>query len=186
MMNSQDWQAAQAARNFAAQALIAAHPHLVAVSEKNRALVAAAKNIRIELAARFPGVTFSVRSKSYSMGNSIAVHYVDGPPTALVEAIVDRYNAGSFDGSTDSYTYRSDRAWVDAFGSAKYTSVSREFSDRVLGSVIARVCRYLGGLAAIPTAADYRAGKLWNLTTSGGCDVAREVSRALARHTCCI
>ena len=38
-----------------------------------------AKLIRKALKASFPGVKFSVRSKSYSMGASVNVSYIDGP-----------------------------------------------------------------------------------------------------------
>jgi len=38
-----------------------------------------AKLVRAALKAAFPGITFSVRSKSYSMGASISVRWTDGP-----------------------------------------------------------------------------------------------------------
>lgn len=185
MYNAQDWQAAQAARNFAAAALVTAHPHLVPVSDKANALVAAGKNIRIELAAAFPGVKFAVRSSRYSGGNSIDVRWVDGPTSGQVDAIINRYQAGSFDGSTDCYNYRGDHAWPDAFGSAKYVHSTREYSDRMVASVMGRVCRWLGGLDRTPTVDDYRTGRLYSINQSGGCEVDREVHRALSRHTYC-
>jgi hypothetical protein len=137
MMTQQDYAAKQAAARFAADALIAANPHLVAVSAKVDGLMAAAKNIRIELARAFPGVKFSVKSSRFSMGDSIRINWIDGPTTAQVEAIVNRYEAGSFDGSTDCYNYRGDRAFTDAFGDAKFVQTSREYSDRTLANVMA-------------------------------------------------
>jgi hypothetical protein len=60
-----------------------------------------AKLIRKDLAQAFPGVKFSVRSKSYSGGASIDVHYTDGPTYAAVERIAKRYEGATFDGMTD-------------------------------------------------------------------------------------
>jgi hypothetical protein len=46
-----------------------------------------ARQIRAALKASFPHVKFSVRSKSYSMGSSVDVHWTDGPLTVQVEKI---------------------------------------------------------------------------------------------------
>lgn len=65
----------------------------------------AAAQIRKELKTAFPTVKFTVRSESFSMGNSVDVIYVDGPKVELVEAIVGKFQYGKFDGSDDSYNY---------------------------------------------------------------------------------
>jgi hypothetical protein len=117
-MNAGDWEAKQAVRAAAARALQRAHPRLVPVSDKVDSLVAAAKNIRIELARAFPSIEFKVRSKRFSMGDDIRVSWADGPTSAQVDAIINRYRAGTFDGMTDSYDYEHS-AWTDAFGDAK-------------------------------------------------------------------
>jgi hypothetical protein len=162
--------------------LTAEYPHLTPVSDKNDSLVAAAKNIRVELARAFPGVKFSVKSRRFSMGDAIDVKWIDGPTTEQVDAIIGAYSGGTFDGMTDSYEYtRSD--WTDTFGEGKYVHSSREYSDKVVANVIGRVCRRLGGLDRFPTVEDYRRGRIWNVHTSGGCDVGRELSVALSRHT---
>ena len=44
-----------------------------------------AKIIRQELAKAFPGIKFSVKSKSYSGGSSIDVGWTDGPTPKMVE-----------------------------------------------------------------------------------------------------
>lgn len=68
-------------------------------------IVETAKIIRAELAEAFPGVKFSVRSKSYSMGCSISVRWTNGPSVKAVEAITDcRYGHG-FDAMTDCSTH---------------------------------------------------------------------------------
>ena len=64
-------------------------------------------------------------------GDSINVKWTDGPTTAQVDAIVNRYAAGSFDGMTDCYDYHRS-AWTEAFGYAKYVNTSREYSPAVL------------------------------------------------------
>jgi hypothetical protein len=66
---------------------------------------AAAKGIRVELKQAFPGIKFSVRTSYYSMGDSIHIAWDFGPKTDEVKHIVNKYQEGSFDGMTDSYTH---------------------------------------------------------------------------------
>ena len=106
-----DYEAKMKARAAAAAALAAANPWLVPVwSVKGGALIAAAKNIRIELARAFPGVKFSIKSRRFSMGDAIDVSWTDGPNSRQVDEIIDRYSAGSFDGMQDLYTYERSEA----------------------------------------------------------------------------
>lgn len=109
------------------EALKAEHPELISPSDKVDSLIAAAKNVRTQLKAAFPGIKFRVTTDRFSMGDSLHVSWIDGPETARVEAIVKRYQAGRFDGMTDCYEY-SGSAWTAAFGDAKYTSCSRTYS----------------------------------------------------------
>jgi hypothetical protein len=162
--------------------LQAAHPNLVPISAKNDALVAAAKNIRKELAAAFAGVKFSVKSSRYSGGDSIDISWVDGPTTAQVDEIADKYQGGDFNGMDDSYTYRRND-WIRTFGDAKYVHAQRSYSDRWVMAVMYRVGKRLGGLPHVPTLEDFRKGRLWNFMTSGGCDYGREVNIALSEST---
>jgi len=60
-----------------------------------------AQYVRRALAAEFPGVKFSVRSKTYSGGASIDVRWVDGPRTKEVDPIAKQYEGGGFDGMID-------------------------------------------------------------------------------------
>jgi hypothetical protein len=143
----QDYKAAQAARQFAAQALQATHPHLVPAA--GNALVAAAKNIRTELQRAFPGIKFSVKSRRFSGGDAIDVSWTDGPTSGQVDAIIDRYSAGSFDGMTDCYSYER-CAWTEAFGDAKYVHSARHYSARAIEGAIRTVfTRYAGNLEGI-------------------------------------
>ena len=63
-----------------------------------------AKLIRKTLAETFPGVKFSVRSKTYSGGASVTIYYTDGPPERLVERAVSHYRGEDFDGMIDLAT----------------------------------------------------------------------------------
>ena len=177
-----EYSARQTIRAAQVAKLVAANPHLIQASAKESSLTAAAKNIRTELKTAFFGVKFSVKTSRFSMGDSISISWTDGPNTEQVNAIVNRYKAGSFDGMTDCYNYES-CAWTDAFGDSKYISTSRDYSDKMLSSVIGRVCRWLGGMEKTPTLEDYRQGRLYSFKQSGGCDVEREINVALSRHT---
>lgn len=67
---------------------------------------AAAKAIREELKAKFPDHKFSVRSSSFSMGNSVDVlcpASLDPDKVDEVQAIAGKYQAGHFDGMNDIY-----------------------------------------------------------------------------------
>lgn len=98
--------------------------------------VLAAKNIKRELAKNWPSVKFSVRSKSYSGGNNISVHWVDGPTSAQVDKILNKYEGGSFDGMIDLYTH-SDTPWTEVFGSSKYIHGSRTVTRAMILKALA-------------------------------------------------
>jgi len=133
--------------------LIKQNPHLI----PGRDRVTAAKNIRVELAKAFPGVKFSVKGKSFSGGDSIDVAWIDGPTSKQVDAIIDKYSAGSFDGSDDSYTY-SHSAWIEAFGDAKYIMANRHYSDALVDRAI-KIIRAKYGDAEAPTVEEYNNGQ---------------------------
>lgn len=76
-----------------------------------------AKLVRGELKRSFPGVKFSVRSKTYSGGASIDVSWTDGPTDDEVKAKIGIYAGADFDGMIDLKTHGS--AWLEPDGSAK-------------------------------------------------------------------
>lgn len=107
----------------------------------------AAANIKRELAEKFPGVKFSVRSKSFSMGNSVDVSWEFGPTSKEVDAILDKYVEGHFDGMTDCYEYGRDtqtRAFQTEHGSAKYVHGSRSFPEGFYERVCRDIAAHLG------------------------------------------
>jgi hypothetical protein len=184
-----DYKAKEMARDSMAKALAAANPGFVPVSEKVNSLVAAAKNMRIELKAAFPRVKFAVRTERYSGGNSINVDWEDGPVGVQVEAIIFKYSGGNFDGMTDSYEYRRS-AWTDAFGKGKYVFANRRYSDVAVASALRTVFARGWKLAAesFPDSAAmvsaFRKGNLWNVRVVGADDCLQTlVNRELSRRT---
>lgn len=95
--------------------------------------VIGAVNIRAELKKVFPGVKFSVRSDSFSMGNSIDIGWTDGPTRQEVEAITDKYEYGTFDSMTDCSGYK-DEQFTKVFGGAKFVQTQRRETKEVINN----------------------------------------------------
>jgi len=87
--------------------------------------------IRADLKAAYPGVKFSVRTKTTG---SIRIDWEMGPSEPAVEALLGKYVAGHFDGMTDSYVY--DRSNTGP-------TVRFIFTSRDLGSVKEQIQRDL-------------------------------------------
>jgi hypothetical protein len=88
-----------------------------------------AKKIRGTLKQAFPGVKFSVRSETYSMGSSVYASWTDGPIAKDVDNILDRFKSGSFDGMNDMYVSTGYEWEGQIFNGAKYVSSSRTLSS---------------------------------------------------------
>lgn len=81
-----------------------------------------AKLVRAALKKAFPGVKFSVRSRTYAGGASIDVGWTDGPLASQVEAIAKNYQGGGFDGMIDmAYSVE---AWLLPDGSACFAKTT--------------------------------------------------------------
>jgi len=65
--------------------------------------------IRKELKAAFPHIKFTVRSESYSGGDSIRVGWLFGPTEEQIEALIGKYQYGRFNGMEDIYEYNSNQ-----------------------------------------------------------------------------
>jgi hypothetical protein len=96
-----------------------------------------AKMIRSVLKESFPGVKFSVKSSTYSMGASIGIKYQDGPNDDAVKAAVGIFEGSYFDGMQD---YKGQRyAAIDgqemSFG-ADYVFVDRQISDELYAAAL--------------------------------------------------
>jgi len=116
-----------------------------AAIQKSRHALAAA-NIKKELTTAFPGIRFSVRSKSFSGGDSVDVAWKLGPTGAEVDAIINKYQDGDFDGMDDSYNYRKEGKDFRALnGSAKYVHGQRSLPD----GLFERICRDIATLQGV-------------------------------------
>lgn len=116
-----------AAEAFAAEItrLKAEHPHMKPVNESNKGgVTATADNLRKHLKHTFPGVKFSVRSKSYTGGSLIEIEWTGGPTSAEVKAIGDKFELGNFDGMSDAYEFKKS-PWTETFGGAYYVNTFR-------------------------------------------------------------
>jgi hypothetical protein len=140
---------------------------LVTVEANGDSLTAAAKNIRKELKKAHPFTKFAVSSKRFSMGNSITVSWVDGPMIDEVERITNKYVAGSFDGMEDIYNYEP-TDWTKAFGSAKYVSELRGYSDSLIAQAISELQAKYPGNNIQGTVEDFRQGRLYTTYPLGG------------------
>jgi len=65
----------------------------------------AATQIKTILKREFPGIAFSVRSESFSGGDSVHVSWNLGPTSEQVNKLISRYQYGHFDGMIDCYEY---------------------------------------------------------------------------------
>uniref|UniRef100_A0A6M3KXQ4 Large polyvalent protein associated domain-containing protein n=1 Tax=viral metagenome TaxID=1070528 RepID=A0A6M3KXQ4_9ZZZZ len=144
------------------------YPYLIPVtqagSRSTHALGAA--NIKTELKRAFPGVKFSIRSKSFSGGDSIHVDWTDGPITEEVEKVTGKYQEGSFDGMEDIYNYNHS-AFPYVFGGAKYVQESRHLSAALVGKVAAEM-----GFKLAPESFD----KWGNIGTTAGLTYEQEMA----------
>lgn len=96
---------------------------------ENFTCVETAKLLRKALKDAFPGVKFSVRSDTYSMGASIRVGYEDGPFKADVEAVAKQFAGASFDGMIDLKSYHdSEFEGRTVSWGADYVFVDRDLS----------------------------------------------------------
>jgi hypothetical protein len=117
----------------------------------------AAKAIRSELKAKFPGVKFSVRSDA-GRGSSIDIGWTDGPTAEQVAAITGKYSLGHFDGMTDCYSYDpthvvAEDGEIMELGGASYIFNNRRFSDEARASCVAACEAYWADWAGL---ADYQ------------------------------
>lgn len=105
------------------------------------------KRIKKELTAGFPGVKFSVKQAA-SYG-SLSINWQDGPTSNEVQAKVNRYEGGDFNGMIDLYERKDDSSLVIENGvewSARYIHYNREMSDETEISLIEWARNYYSDL----------------------------------------
>ena len=84
-----------------------------------------AKKVRKTLKEAFPNQKFSVRSKTYSMGCSVDVSWIDGVSKDAVQKITDRFEGKTFDGMTDSSSYHDYQYEGKMYSGADYVFANR-------------------------------------------------------------
>jgi hypothetical protein len=99
-----------------------------------------AKLVRQALAEKFPGVKFSVKSKSYSGGASIMCVGGMAPQSSRCEAIAKRFEGADFDGMIDLKTYHASMLHGERvhFG-ADFVFCDRKFTPPVFQAAVDHV-----------------------------------------------
>lgn len=145
----------QAAFSAEKDRLLAAYPQLKLRADEEYDAKRAVLNIRLLLKAQWPKVKFSVRRPSFS---TINISWEDGPTQREVDAIVDQFSAGHFDGMQDIYESKI-TPWTSLFGSADYIFTARNLSDTLtqLGIDLLWQC-----LPNVKTLAKPTPGTVWN------------------------
>lgn len=145
--------------------------------ERGGGCVVAARNMRTLLKAAFPSVKFSVKTQQYSGGNNITVTWTDGPTGEAVEAIVDRFKHGSFNGMDDGYDFNRD-PFPELFGGCYYTHVYREESPELVARALAE---HFPHEASRPSVEDWKNGRgQFDPRTPGGDCLRREFHRHIS------
>lgn len=104
-----------------------------------------AKLIRVELKTHFPGIKFSVRSRSYAGGASIDVEWLDGPAEPDVEKVTRIFVGSTFDGMIDLRSYV-DAEWNGEqvhFG-ADHVMCNRKMSRSFVEAIVKQFCQSYG------------------------------------------
>lgn len=119
-------------------------PYLIKLKEsKQNPWSLGAKNLRTELSRNFPGIKFSVRSESYSGGDSIHVSWTDGPTSEKVKDISDKYQKNDFNGMEDISESRH-ALWPTIYGGANYVFEERHHEDETYVTLTKALCNLYG------------------------------------------
>ena len=118
--------------------MLARHPHLAprtCFPKLTRAALAA-KNLRCELRRAYPNLAISVVSEHFSMGNAIRVRVDVFPEDGLddfglsnLRQHVDYITQSFVYGHIENSAYPNARAFIDAFGGAKFGTVSCDWAS---------------------------------------------------------
>jgi len=101
----------------------------------------AAKAIKTELAEKFPGIAFSIKSRAFAIGNNVTVDWTGGPTSDVIEAVVLKYRNGAFDASQNLYIYDNQ---INSIPKAQYVMVSHHYSDAALKKAKAEIANVYG------------------------------------------
>lgn len=115
----------------------------------NRSTIAAEVAKQIRTALKSTGLPVRVTSKNYSMGHSVSVTLTDARPeiVELVNKLACKFQAGHFDGMTDSYVHTNREAKNPT---VDYVHVNNDISDATRQRVYEFIRAYFAGGAALP------------------------------------
>lgn len=134
------------------------YSYLIPSDGTRRGGVHAAKNIRLVLKKKFPGVKFSVKS-DYSR---CSVKWTDGPTDAAVSEALAPFDIGASDSQSD-YFYTVATRFSDTYGGVQYLFTSRELSAATIQASIAAIFGDSG-----PTPEEWKAGRAWSQVSGHG------------------
>lgn len=136
--------AKQAARASALSKLPTLYPKQTAVA------------IRKLLKGAFPSTKFRVVTNRGSMVSSVGISWTDGPTCQIVESLTGCFEAGHFDGMTDSYNYDRDTViaveGVTYRPGCQYVSTGRTISATLANRCIKQLASYWGISEPLPVA----------------------------------
>lgn len=116
-------------------------PEYAALSQDKNGAVQVTSNIRKELKARFAGVKFSVRKRSY---DSVSVNWMDGPTEEEVKAVTDKYKDSYFDGMQDM-SVSCASPFNRIYGGVGYVFTDRDYSDGMKEKAVNMIAKKYGG-----------------------------------------
>lgn len=156
-------------------------PEYAALSQDKNGAVQVTSNIRKELKARFSGVKFSVRKRSY---DSVSVNWIDGPTEEEVKAVTDKYKDSYFDGMQDM-SVSCASPFNRIYGGVGYVFTDRDYSDEMKGKAVDMIAKKYGSslegeeitLARFNTGELYRVGRDYFWHNQG---VQGEINQKLA------
>lgn len=136
-------------------------PEYSSLSQDKKGAVQVTGNIRKELKAKFPGVKFSVRKRSY---DSVSVNWTDGPTEEQIKEITLKYRDSYFDGMQDMSVSCSS-PFNEIYGGVGYVFVDRDYSDamkqQAIGILKIKYDHLLDGEEI--SVARYNSGELWRI-----------------------
>lgn len=116
-------------------------PEYAALSQDKNGAMQVTSNIRKELKARFAGVKFSVRKRSY---DSVSVNCMDGPTEEEVKAVTDKYKDSYFDGMQDM-SVSCASPFNRIYGGVGYVFTDRDYSDGMKEKAVNMIAKKYGG-----------------------------------------
>lgn len=106
--------------------------------------------VRTILRGAFPRTKFRVTTERGSMVSSVSVRWVDGPTVAAVDALVQVFTSGRFDGMTDGFDYKRGTDRLVMVGEqmyevgCRYVHTQRTVSADLANRCIQQIAAYFG------------------------------------------